>query len=387
MSSDDIKAAFAAAGFIRGYYFDKGIDESLKMYEKIASAFDSDCCTEFLLALPPDFKVWQFVERLEEAIYDGYWKKSKVNFWNKEVSEQEYQLNILAKFSRYGSCLEICYFDKENHKTSTIIDILKKLATEPDIGDVRPDYHHIEYLLEELYKRADCNETELGNLEWLYMPILRTSNRGDGKILHKELARNPNFFVEVLMLMYRPEGSTDDTKIEGLDKEFVVQRVQSAHKLLDSWKLVPGTSKDTNGKATLDGEVLRSWVTEARQIAASNKRQSKADLFIGKILSQFPEGDEHWPPDDIASIIDTIGTEELITNFRIGVSNKRSYSSRSPFDGGKREKNLAAYFRKLSKGHLNKHPITASILEDLAKKYEIYAKQEDNEAKENDLDY
>ncbi|WP_010417810.1 hypothetical protein [Anaerophaga thermohalophila] len=69
------------------------------------------------------------------------------------------------------------------------------------------------------------------------------------------------------------------------------------------------------------------------------------DNYIGKVLSEYPEKEEPWPPREICKIIEKIETQHLKSRFFSGAFNKRSLSIRGPFDGGEIERGHAKYFR------------------------------------------
>ena len=222
-------------------------------------------------------------------------------------------------------------------------------------------------------------------LEWLYLPILASyDNPRNPKLLHDELSKNPNFFIDVLKWIYKPDNDKfDEIENENLADELIKNRAEYAYELLRTWRKIPGV--DESGKFDLN--FLNKWVEEVRELAIKCGRIEVADMHIGRVLAQYPENDVDWPPCEICTIIENINTDSIKRNFSLAIFNKRGSYSKSPFAGGEREMNIAKHFSDLAAVHKNKFPIVTSILEDLSKSYIEYAKREDEEAKKRDLEY
>src|SRR5690606_32401380 len=99
------------------------------------------------------------------------------------------------------------------------------------------------------------------------------------------------------------------------------------------------------------------------------------------------EQDKVWPPDELCHLIENLKSDSVNRNFSSATFNKRSFSSRGPFDGGDIERAKAAYFQKLATAHQNKFPSITSIFEKLAMGYEEDAKRMDEEAERRRLEY
>ena len=117
-------------------------------------------------------------------------------------------------------------------------------------------------------------------------------------------------------------------------------------------------------------------------------RIEAADKHIGRLLAYYSEEDkDYWPPDEISQIIERINTASLKDNFSVTVTNKRGFTSRSPFEGGNIEKNNAAHFQKLADLHKYKHPNLSEIFTKISEDYLNTAGHQDNQAERDRLDY
>jgi hypothetical protein len=387
--STESNRAAAARGFISQTHFSKGIKFSAALYEALKKQKPGEeklVC--YLFCCRSEFAVWELVERQSDIIKNDYWKNCEGNFWDKGIAHQEYQIEKLKSVKRYYTILHICSYNIENHKSEILLFVLEQIA-DAKVTDIEQlDPHHITRLMDELYKRGDADQTRLARLEWALLEVLtRGYGRNNPKTLYQAMSDSPSFFIDILCFLYQPDNDELlEKESKDADPEFLRLRAQKAYKLLDNWDIVPGTTNDQAGKIMLDPEKLRAWVCQARELAFDKYRLQKADLFIGKILAKYPEGDELWPPAPIASIIDEIDTERLKDNFRATTMNKRSSSSRSPFAGGQRERGLAAYFQRLADGHRLLYPVTSSLLANMAASWIKRGKEEDNDAMISDFD-
>ncbi len=268
--------------------------------------------------------------------------------------------------------------------TEILVELLEKAATEHAEENVQLQGYEIQEFFDELDKRDDINYQTLIKLEWFYVSILGSyGTPKNTKNLHIELAKNPEFFIEVFKFIHKPGGKSAEKEAEDLSGEQLQNRGMQAYRLLNAWSKIPGSDDAGN----IDESLLTDWIEKVRTLASQYDRLDAADSHIGKVLAQHIENDDHWPPDAICRVIEQIDTESLKRGFSSALYNKRGTSSRGPFDGGIRERELVAYFDKLAGMHRNKFPTVATILEGLSKEYEQEAKREDEEAERNRLDY
>ena len=105
------------------------------------------------------------------------------------------------------------------------------------------------------------------------------------------------------------------------------------------------------------------------------------DQTLGQILAHAPAGEDGiWPCPPAQEVLDRPEMDEMRTGFSIGAWNKRGVTSRSPWDGGAQERDLASYYRGQAKRVQHSHPNVGAALEEIAKRYEHDGKREDVEA-------
>ncbi|MBS1595815.1 MAG: hypothetical protein JST90_15995 [Bacteroidetes bacterium] len=350
----------------------------------LAIGLNSEIIARLFIPLPQSKELWDYLDTLESNISDEYWRSVNPFFFHLSDSEKNYGIEKLIHYKRLSSALYITHFSPNIFPTQTLINILERLM-EDNIDKQQIDQYGIIQLFEELDKREDVEINTLVRLEMLHLPTLANyGGQRNPRLLNKELATNPSFFVDMLKMLYLP---SDKERLEeerkGLNDTQIYNMGKRAFDLLHNWKEIPGLQEDR----AIDSDFLRSWVAEARKLAAEADRLEVADMEIAKVFAQYPEKDSEWPPEIISTIIEEIDTDSIKRNFSAAIFNKRGVTVRGPFDGGTIERNEATHFDKLAKFNKRRHPKVAKILSDLALSYSSRAEQLDAEAQRDKLEY
>ncbi|MGD0589526.1 MAG: hypothetical protein ABSA44_01845 [Bacteroidota bacterium] len=377
-------------GFIHFLIFrksmSKGLDWTFALYGKLREkGFNNIALAQVFVPLNPTKELWDFIDSTNDEIKKEYWSTVDPNFWNIPTDQKVIGLNCLIKYKRYVSAIDVCCHFVEDIPTNTIVEILEKAATEKSIENVHLQGYEVEQLFKSLSKRNNVDKQTLIKLEWYYLPLLASyDNNRNLKLLHEELSNNPDFFIDALKCMYKPHNDEIlEAETHELSNEQIQNRAEKAFELLHSWDIIPGV----DGKGNIDAEFLWSWINKVRELAVKNHRIEVADMHIGRLLAQYPENIASWPPDEICNVIEVINTEDIKRGFYSATWEKRSSSTRGPFDGGDIERGHEKYFEGLSNIHKNKFPNTATILNNLAKGYEADAKRMDDKAEKDKLEY
>jgi hypothetical protein len=143
--------------------------------------------------------------------------------------------------------------------------------------------YYVTILLTYLDTQPQTSRQRLAQLEWRYLPLLEPHERPT-RVLHQELARDPEFFVEFIETIYIPEHDEDGQERQITDVQR--QRATLSYQLLRSWHTIPGSLSAPEAPA---GPSLGEWVTVARALLTERKLLRSGDQFIGQILSQIPE--------------------------------------------------------------------------------------------------
>jgi len=98
--------------------------------------------------------------------------------------------------------------------------------------------YYVTSLLTYLDTQPQTSRQRLAQLEWRYLPLLEPHERPT-RVLHQELARDPEFFVEIIETIYIPEHDEDGQERQITDEQR--QRATLSYQLLRSWHTIPGS--------------------------------------------------------------------------------------------------------------------------------------------------
>jgi hypothetical protein len=167
---------------------------------------------------------------------------------------------------------------QERAPSATLIaDVLERLLQTP-LNDDPADSsfsHYVAELLDVLGASKEIDEQRVATLEWAFLPILGRNERAP-KLLHRELARNPDFFADLVSLVFGTEGE-EPREVSSAEQA----RARHGLELLRSWRAVPGAADD----GIIEVSLLRDWVRRAREVMSASGRGTIGDEMIGQVLS------------------------------------------------------------------------------------------------------
>jgi hypothetical protein len=336
---------------------------------------------EFFTDLPFEGHTWDLLQMMSSDAQRGYW--SRVRPWRVGASDCDRAVRKLLEHNRPHialDCLTLHLQNKKDQDSARLIaeTLEQAVRAVPERSeDWQPLAHYAGELLEALEVTGEIEESRIAALEFALLPFLKRERRGPG-ILHRELSRNPAFFIEVLSLVY---GAENEERRELSQAD--AGRAQLAHDLLHSWRRVPGTEDD----GSINAVVLKEWINQARQAAHVCKRGKVGDITIGRVLSSAPKDpDGSWPTVPVRDVIEEMHNEELDQGFILGVYNSRGGWTKAFAEGGGQERQLAELYRGYATTIREQWPQTAALLRRIAGLYSSEARQSDIEAElEEDL--
>jgi hypothetical protein len=101
------------------------------------------------------------------------------------------------------------------------------------------------------------------------------------ELFHRALARDPEFFVDLIKLIFLPDEGSGIVEADSVDPAKAQDSASHAYNVLDEWSHVPGA--DDQGE--IDGESLELWIKQARKLLSEAGRTTIGDQKIGEILS------------------------------------------------------------------------------------------------------
>ncbi|MBI2285159.1 MAG: hypothetical protein HYU71_15715 [Bacteroidetes bacterium] len=343
--------------------------------------FTSGQQAAFFWALPDSDFTFALLEKADPAVQKLFWSKADVWFNGKTEQQKQYRFEKMTTANRHLTLLEKASYGPEELTSEMIAAILYNAATIHSAETVHLRAHNVGRMFESLHKRNEIDEERMANLEVLYLAFLTDRHSPYEPVtLYRELETKPAFFVEVLSMQYREdEGPRVELSEEEWQKKHAMAK--ASRDLLNSWRTIPGIQPD----GSVDEQKVRGWVTTVRELAEKANRLKSCDGELGKILSYFPKNNDAAPPLVICELIDQIGTDRLVSGFRVALRNQRGTYVKSAYEGGQQERNLAARFESMHKQTMHTWPKTSAIFKAIAEEYEYDAKRADEEAQIDEL--
>ncbi len=336
----------------------------------------------FLLGLPQTSETWDLVAACGEQTSNSYWQRVFVHY-SPDPKDAEIAARKLSEVGRPYAALDTLSLHVRNGMTEVAPELLyqvledasKKSAGEEQWVHLGSLEYHIGEALLALANSEKITKQNLLRLEWHFLPLLRHTH--SPKTLHAALATDPQFFIDVVSILYRAEN---EPKVEREFSEQETARIHNCHELLHTWSRIPGFSE--NG--ALDQAQLFAWVEEAQRLAREAKRLSIAEQCIGNILAHAPRDEDGvWPHKAVRELIETVRSEHVEQGIHIGVCNNRGMTSRAIGEGGEQERELSASYHRQGDQLVNKWPRTAGVLYGLADAFDHQAYWHDLRAEED----
>lgn len=311
------------------------------------------------------------MERTDSDTQHQYWRAMQP--WGLEPADIERVVCNLLKHGRPYTAVDVLSMGVRRRKDIPQVLIAEALELALQT-DPKTDAHiqsfsfHVGHLLNRLEPAGADDRNRIARLEWGYLSLLRFDR--SPKYLHQELGCNPQFFSDIIALLFRAQGEEPNEH----SKE---QEAQAQHgfDLLESWRTVPGTSE----KGDINVHELNEWVRRARELTQANGRGRIGDQMIGKVLSGSPNGtDGVWPAEPVRDIIENVASHDLEQGFEVGRFNSRGVVMRHPAEGGGQERQLKERYEKCAEAVRDRWPRSAAMLRRLADTYRAQARREDD---------
>jgi hypothetical protein len=340
--SADEKATRFARGYIWGCFQKQGWDwvSRLRMED-----WSVEQVAQVLVVLPFEQRTWKFAAGKGEQLASWYWSHTpRFSFPRGEDGDEvTYAVAMLLKHKKAGAAfhvLRMALHQKATLEPSLLMEALQTWM-ESGVGAREADQlpgvkYNIHLLFQELQRGVERKDPRvdvdrLSKLEWAYLGML-DGHPAAPVTLHGKLRDEPDFFVDVLGLIFRPKNEPAEGGKEVSEEES--QRAQNAYRLLRSWQEVPGRR---DGQ-TVDEKTLLGWVQQARSLAEDRGLLEICDSRIGEVFAYArEEPDGSGPCIPVRDALEEIGTDEVFDGFRVGIYNKRGVVSKTLREGGAQE--------------------------------------------------
>jgi len=373
LASADVARRLLARGYVGGRFRAGGWDWAASVLEDEAGSWSPAQRGEFLVCLDPSASTFDWAERFGDETERAYWS----HFGWFGLASPDDVARAAAKLIVYGrphAAVDVLGLrvDQVAVDPDLVVQALERAAeaTPGDGIDWSTLTHDVAVLLDYIAASGAVDETRIARLEWIYLPLLH--DRRPAGLLHRELARDPAFFAEVVSLVFRAEGEDP-----GETTKEVAARATYGYYLLTSWRWVPGRRDD----GSLDADALASWVREARRLLAAGGRSAIGDQMIGHVLQHSsPAADGVWPDVPVRDLIEEVGSDDMDLGIHTEVVNSRGVTSRGLIDGGVQERSLVDRYNGYAQAVSDRWPRTATLLRRVAHAYENHGRWEDTTA-------
>lgn len=293
---------------------------------------------QFLGYLPFTKDTWVRASEWLQAEECEYWTRTGANAYQAD-GDLAYAIEKLIEHGRPHAAINC--LDRMRHAEQPIDSnqCVRALLAPPSSSE--PSYaidgYHIVELIKFLQAEPSVNQDDLFRVEWAYVPLLDRDRGAAPQLLESRLANDPEFFCEVIQLIYRSkkEGQwqrepTEESKAIAIN----------AWRLLHEWKTPPGTQQD----GTFSEERFTEWLQRVKEDCTESGHLEVALINIGEVLIHTPpDPDGLWIRRAVAAALNDREADDMRDGYRTGTYNSRGVHWVDPT--GKPERELAGQFR------------------------------------------
>lgn len=293
---------------------------------------------QFLACLPFTKETWNRASEWLKDHEDKYWTRVGANAYQADC-DLPIAVEKLIEHERPHAAINCLYrmlHSKQPIDTDQCVQALLAALSSNEASYAMDGYHIIE-LIKFLQADPSVNEDDLFKVEWAYLRLLDRHRGAAPQLLEHRLANNPEFFCEVIRLIYRSKKE-DQSQREPTEESKAI--ATNAWRLLHEWKTPPGTQKD----GTFNEEHFKKWLQDVKASCTKSGHLEVALINIGEVLIHTPADQNGlWINRVVAAALNDREAEDMRNGFRTGTYNSRGVHWVDPT--GKPEKVLAEQFR------------------------------------------
>lgn len=294
---------------------------------------------QFLACLPFSKGAWDRASEWLQAQESEYWNRTGANAYS---ADGDLAIAVEKLIEHGRPHVAIGCLDRMRHAKQPINGDQSVRALLAAISSNEPSYardgYHIVELIKLLQAEPSINEGDLFRVEWAYVPLLNRHRGAAPKLLEWRLANDPDFFCEVIRLIYRSKNEDQPSREPTEESKAIAT---NAWRLLHQWTTPPGTLKD----GTFSDECFTEWLQRVKESCAKSGHLEVALINVGEVLIHTPpDPDGLWIHRSVASALNERDVEEMRRGFRTATFNARGVH-RVDQSGGP-ERALASKFRE-----------------------------------------
>lgn len=328
------------SGFIDGYVWSRHYINGWSWVDALdKTGWNIGQMGQFLVCLPFTGEAWARAAQWLGELERDYWHNVKVNPYQAK-DDLAFAIDQLIEHGRPHAAIHCLNTMRHLKQSPNVTQSIKALMAA--LFSSEPSYsmnvYHIVELIKVLQENLEVPEDDLFRVEWAYLPLLDRHHRASPKLLENRLASDPDFFCEVIRLIYRSKKS-EATATESSEETKAM--ATNAWRLLHEWRTPPGMQKDGSFK----GEHFSTWLRRVKEICTESGHLEVALVNVGEILIHGPaDPDGLWINHVVADALNARDAEDMRRGFRTGIFNSRGVHWVDPT--GKPEWELAGQYRQ-----------------------------------------
>lgn len=356
--------------FIGAFIWSRNFSEGYEWLGRLnRQEWSVDQTCRFLTYLPFDVATWELVDSWLGEASDLYWQRVVVNPYQ-GGDDNFVAVDRLLSVSRPQDALECLSarlnkqlpFDSKRTATALIEAVNKQPSS-------NMDSYSVAELIKALQNDSSTDPLQLFNVEWAYLSILGHHSEVKPKLLQDKLATEPDFFVDIVRLIYRSKNDVEESAPEPNEQEKSV--ATNAWRLLNEWNRPPGSI----GESNFDATKLEAWLERVKQLCKETGHYDVAMLKFGEVLYYCPpDSNGLWIVSDAAKILNARDGDPIRSGFCTEVFNSRGAHWVDPT--GAPEKELAELWKAKAEAVENVgFPRFAASLRELSDSYDRQAER------------
>jgi hypothetical protein len=351
--------------FIGGYIWAKSRRVGSEWLDQLQiSHWEPADISELLAYLPFTPETWKRAAELLRENESLYWSNARVNPFEAgdDIDAAIDHLIAAGRVPAAIDCIARRIFQKKPINPDHALWALH-LAAQSGETVRQIDAFEVVQIIKALQENPDIDTAQVGELEWMFLPLLDDNYGTSAKTLDQRLADDPNFFCDIIRMIFRSKKDEKPSQLQSAEEE---ARATNADRLLMEWKRLPGTKKDDS----FDGAALQTWFDEVKNICGESGHLDVALQRVGHVLRYYPADPEGlFMHRAVAEVLDRRDAAEVRTGFAMEIYNSRGAYAVDPH--GVPERELAnQYRREAEQLDLQGYTRVASTLREVAAGYD-----------------